>query len=327
MAAIPPSFDLAAYLARIGLPPLEIESLSPADSLAFLHRVVTHHRTAIPFENLAVCGTFPIDPAHVGHAADRISVDVGHIFQKLVVDRRGGYCFEQNTLLAVALRACGYDVNTLMSRVAIPVPGASLDEAPRIQLTGLSHLILLVRLRGSLSTTPLYLCDVGFGGRGQPPCPLLLDETPIVAAQGGEVYQLRHVTIQRTVTSTSPLGEFYVVDKADKADDNPIMWGVYYQTQKDGEFHPGYVFSTAHSVVQAEVSSANWNTSTNPSSFFTQIPVVVKRTDAGLFTLHDTTFKHIEHGQVVESRIIDSHDKLIAVLRDTFGLHAPKLDQ
>ncbi|KAF0693523.1 Aste57867_15521 [Aphanomyces stellatus] len=312
-------FDKTAYLARIGLPPVADDFVvSEADSFSFLQRVVAHHRQAIPFENLALCRVFPIDPAHVTHATERISVD--RVVQKLVTDRRGGYCYEQNTLLALALRAFGYDVDTLLSRMT--TVGASEDRPRVVRLKGLNHMILLVRLHGAR-----YLCDVGFGGRGQPPAPLVLDETPIVETPGGEVYQLRQVAIQRVISSATPaLGDFVVVDKSLKADDDPIMWAVYYQTQNHGECHASYVFSTAYSVAQADISNANWKTSTSPTSILSKVPVVVKRTDAGLFTLHDKTFKHIEHGQVVESRIVDSHDELIVVLRDTFGLHAPILD-
>ena len=77
--------DLDAYLARIGL------GLAPAPDAKGLEIVQRAHRLSIPFENLDV---------RLGRG---ISLDPGHVFEKLVVKRRGGYCFEQNQLFLRAL--------------------------------------------------------------------------------------------------------------------------------------------------------------------------------------------------------------------------------
>ncbi len=70
---------------------------------------------------------------------------------KLVTRRRGGYCFEHNTLLMRALAALGFAVEGLGARVlwgrADPSPG------PR------THMLLRVTLPEGV-----YLADVGFGG-------------------------------------------------------------------------------------------------------------------------------------------------------------------
>ena len=76
--------DLDAYLERIGL--------TGRPSLAQLHRA---HLTSIPFENL--------DP----HQGLPVSLEPGDLERKLVTERRGGYCFEQNLLLKAALEALG----------------------------------------------------------------------------------------------------------------------------------------------------------------------------------------------------------------------------
>ena len=48
-----------------------------------------------------------------------IKIDTNSVFEKLVVRRRGGYCFEINALLALALRGVGYSdkVYTAAGRV------------------------------------------------------------------------------------------------------------------------------------------------------------------------------------------------------------------
>jgi N-hydroxyarylamine O-acetyltransferase len=67
-----------------------------------------------------------------------------------VRQRRGGYCFEQNLLLAGALEALGMEVDLMLARVVVgAVPG---HVRPR------SHLVLRVHADGEI-----WHADVGFG--------------------------------------------------------------------------------------------------------------------------------------------------------------------
>ncbi|MBV9415597.1 MAG: arylamine N-acetyltransferase, partial [Solirubrobacterales bacterium] len=66
-------FDLDAYLARIGI--------CDRPGLASVHRA---HVTSIPFENLDPRRGIPV------------SLELADLERKLVYQRRGGYCFEQN---------------------------------------------------------------------------------------------------------------------------------------------------------------------------------------------------------------------------------------
>jgi N-hydroxyarylamine O-acetyltransferase len=120
-------FDLDGYLRRIGL--------SRARSLAELHRA---HVTSIPFENLDPRRGIPI------------SLEREDLERKLVQQRRGGYCFEQNLLLKAALEELGADVQPLLARVRVgATPGS-----PRPR----SHLVLRVQAEGGD-----WHADVGFG--------------------------------------------------------------------------------------------------------------------------------------------------------------------
>lgn len=135
--------DLDAYLERIGL--------EGNPSIAQVHRA---HLTSIPFENL--------DP----HTGLSVSLDVEHLERKLVTERRGGYCFEQNLLLKSALESLGAEVDMFLARTRLGAePGAV---RPR------THLVL--RVSDDRAT---WLADVGYGARGilEPipfgPCPSL----------------------------------------------------------------------------------------------------------------------------------------------------------
>jgi N-hydroxyarylamine O-acetyltransferase len=120
-------FDLDAYVERIGL--------SGRPGLAELHRA---HVASIPFENL--------DP----HAGLQVSLELEDLQRKLVRERRGGYCFEQNLLFKGALEALGADVAPMLARVKLGVEHGVVR--PR------SHLVLRVHADGDR-----WLADVGFG--------------------------------------------------------------------------------------------------------------------------------------------------------------------
>ena len=91
--------DLNNYLRRIGY----AGGLTPTyDVLAALHQA---HATHIPFENLDILLGRPI------------RLDLASLHAKLVVGRRGGYCFEQNLLFAAILQSIGFSVARLAARV------------------------------------------------------------------------------------------------------------------------------------------------------------------------------------------------------------------
>ena len=142
--------DLDAYLARIGRP----GPVAPdATTLRALHAA---HVASIPFENLDVQMGLPI------------RLDLDSLQQKLVGRRRGGYCFEQNTLFLAVLRRAGFDVVPCEARVR---RGAT-TLLPR------THMLLLVQMEGGR-----WLCDVGFGADG-PLEPVPMDGGPHRQPQG-----------------------------------------------------------------------------------------------------------------------------------------------
>jgi N-hydroxyarylamine O-acetyltransferase len=129
----PFALDLDAYFTRTGY------AGSREPTLATLHAITLHHATSIPFENLDVL---------LGRG---ISLAPEAIFRKLVHDRRGGYCFEQNTLLLLVLRELGYRVTPIGARVR--------GQIPRETMPARTHLFLRVHLDAGD-----WLTDVGTGG-------------------------------------------------------------------------------------------------------------------------------------------------------------------
>lgn len=125
--------DLDGYFERIGY------TGARRPTLEVLHALTAAHAQSIPFENLDVLMRRPI---HLEPAA---------LYRKLVLDRRGGYCFEQNGLLLEVLRQLGFDVRPLGARVRVAVPDRSV-------IPGRTHMLLEVRIEGVR-----WLTDVGVG--------------------------------------------------------------------------------------------------------------------------------------------------------------------
>jgi N-hydroxyarylamine O-acetyltransferase len=131
--------DLAAYLDRIGFAgPLQVD-------LATLTGLCRAHVNAIPFENLDV---------QLGRQTAR---GAAAVHAKLVAGGRGGWCYEQNTLMGWALGEIGFDVTRLCA-------GVMREQAGDGQVG--NHLCLRIDLDGP------WLVDVGFGSSLAGPIPL-----------------------------------------------------------------------------------------------------------------------------------------------------------
>ncbi|WP_016697651.1 arylamine N-acetyltransferase family protein [Actinoalloteichus spitiensis] len=133
--------DLDAYLARIGYD----GDLTPdAGTLRAVHRA---HATAVPFENLGLL------------TGGEVRLDTSSLQDKLVRRRRGGYCFEQNVLLAAVLERLGYRVSGVSARIRLGSPN----------LRPAAHAALLVE-----TEERTWLADVSVGEQG------VLEPTPLV---------------------------------------------------------------------------------------------------------------------------------------------------
>ena len=151
--------DLDAYLRRIGF------GGPRRPDLTTLTAINARQPAAIPFENL--------DPL-LGRP---VPLDLASLQAKLVGERRGGWCYELNTLLAGALEGLGFRVTRLGCRVRWRAPPERPDGAR-------SHMALCVNLDDGA-----YLVDVGFGGRLlAAPIPLRVDDEQTI---GTDVVRLR----------------------------------------------------------------------------------------------------------------------------------------
>jgi N-hydroxyarylamine O-acetyltransferase len=119
--------DLGAYWRRIGF------AGAPAPTRECLDSLIERHAATIPFENIEVL-------------ARRVpKLDLAGLQDKMVRQRRGGYCFEQNRLFLAVLRAVGFDAHPMEARIRSGVPAdvvtARTHLATRVVLDGVDHLV------------------------------------------------------------------------------------------------------------------------------------------------------------------------------------------
>lgn len=122
------------YLERIGasVP----EELSPSSLMALTRAHLEH----VPFEVLEMTEA---------HREPSLEPEV--LFEKIVSNRRGGYCFELNKLFYLLLKALGFSCHSVGVRVLMGRP------EPR----AISHRGIVVEFGAEK-----WYCDAGFGGRG-----------------------------------------------------------------------------------------------------------------------------------------------------------------
>jgi arylamine N-acetyltransferase len=150
--------EVRAYLDRIGYPGIPDCS---AEALAELQELHLH---TIPYENFDIVQRIPL------------SIEITDLIEKIVVRRRGGYCFELNALFGWLLRELGYQVTDLMGRFWRD----ENNPPPKRR-----HHVLKVRIGDDF-----YLCDVGVGGIvPRRPLKLILG---LQQQQGDECYRLEN---------------------------------------------------------------------------------------------------------------------------------------
>ena len=150
--------ETSAYLDRIKY------NKTPRPDVETLYGLHLAHMLTVPFENLDIELKRPI----------RITRQA--IYDKIVTNNRGGFCYELNGLFAWLLQEIGFDVNYLNARVFKPTGELSIP---------FGHLTLLVQIPGQQDR---WLADVGFGDSFTQPLPFEVDKKHV---QGLRAYRVK----------------------------------------------------------------------------------------------------------------------------------------
>ncbi|NTU88907.1 MAG: arylamine N-acetyltransferase [Actinobacteria bacterium] len=191
------------YLERIGINdelPCNLESLA---------RIQSQHSMTVPFENLNIALGIPI------------VFDLEALYDKIVIHRRGGICFELNLLLAELLRRLGFSVETFSARV-------------RESGTDLDHVFNMATIDGKR-----WMVDVGFADNYFAPLPFELgtwtfdgrDRWKVEQAEGDRFNLIREEEGEEIVKYVFTLTERIPSDFRARCD--------YFETAPESHFKQG----------------------------------------------------------------------------------------
>lgn len=186
--------DATTYLKRFNAFP--VEELFLQD----LARLQSLHMQHVPFENLDVIRKTPI------------YLNLESIYNKIVEQHRGGYCYELNGLFHWLLRQIGFDAKLISATVLKPDGSSAKPD---------THAAILVEL-----DTP-YLLDVGFGDSTISPIPL-----------GGE----RHTDHSGTYKIVTFDDTLYDLIREEEGEER-ILYRFSTEEKQLSDFHEGCVFN------------------------------------------------------------------------------------
>ena len=276
------SFSLDAYLSRIGLP--SSFASHPLD-LDLLNLVQLSHLQRIAFENLDVVSSVPIDMSDTA------------VVSKLLFSRRGGYCFEMNTLLSIALSELGFPVIKVLARARW--------NRPSTMQTPLTHVVLVVTVP---SSGDRYLVDVGFGGL-QPLQALNL------SLPSGVEQVLESCGTFRVQTSQVP-------PMTDEQDPHvTVQWSL------NGNWMDLLQFRPDVPALQCDLEMGNFWSFRHPSGRWCSClfaAIIVK--DERHHILNDEYAIRSKDGKVVRRKMKDE-EEVLKVLREVFGIDTDKVDK
>jgi N-hydroxyarylamine O-acetyltransferase len=248
-------------------------SLEPtSETLQALHET---HLLTVPFENLAI------------HLGQPVVLQEEALYEKIVCQRRGGFCYELNGLFAWLLHCLGFEVSLLSAEVA----GEHGSFGPAFD-----HLALCVhRLCGAE-----WLVDVGFGDAFRRPLRLAC----------GLEHREEHGHMYRLVESAQEQGT--------------STWR-YLVLQQLGvhEWEAQYRF-TLEPYALTDFSARCQYHQTSPHSHFTQKRICSRATPLGRVTLSERQLITTTHGERSEQTLADQGQYATA-LADHFGLVLPEL--
>ena len=215
------AFNADAYLDRIGLTrPITV-------NIEGLCQLQYAHLMRVPFENLDI---------HLGRP---IRLDLASFFEKIVIGRRGGFCYELNGLFACLLRALGFEVDLLSARTAKRKGGFGPE---------FDHLALRVDLDQP------YLADVGFGDAFLEPLRLAAG---IEQNDPRKTFLLTHECADWLVRERTPGGTWkplYLFTLVPRGIDDFAEMCRYHQRSPQSHFTQGTVCSIATAAGRITIS-------------------------------------------------------------------------
>lgn len=261
--------DVPKYLSRIGF------SGPTEPTLEVLRSLHASHLRSVPFENLTI------------HSGGRVRLDLPLLYEKIVDQRRGGFCYEVNGLFSWLLRTLGFQLTMLSAQV-------------RSRLSGFygppfDHLVLMVTVDGQR-----WLCDVGFGVPVFP-TPLSLD-TGDLQEKDHRAYRLR----------SDPNGMIF------------LEWQQEENRGADGDWVEIYKFTLEPRRYEDFFQMCQYHQTSPCSLFFCKSLCMMFKSNSKVTyvgrRLTTTKFPEVPGGEVEITTRDLADDEVPGILEETFGI-------
>ncbi|KAJ6631621.1 hypothetical protein B0H10DRAFT_2159843 [Mycena sp. CBHHK59/15] len=225
--------QVAAYLARIELP--ASFAVAPP-SLELLSEVYLAHHLHVPKDTTSMhCApsvwTGPSQPIVLSSALGGMPLRTA-AFDRIVRLHAGAYCWGNNPTFAALLRALGFRVSEVATKVFKGWANLDPRDPPRDKWGTITHLVLVADWTGAAER---YVLDVGFGGGGCPVPMPLRDGATVAGLNPREAWTLKHEPLPHDPADTPPI-------------DIIPGWTMYRRTPLDGGVFPATPTATTPSA-------------------------------------------------------------------------------
>ncbi|KAF9925756.1 hypothetical protein FBU30_004498 [Linnemannia zychae] len=262
----------------------------PPPTLETLKELQIRFVTTVPFETLSLRTT----------ASRIVDISLEGIYNRVVVQKRGGWCFSLNRLGFELLVELGFRAQTTIGRVCKP-----RNHDDPLHFTSKGHRISIVRFLDEVNGTDTkYLFDIGFGNSTQ--IPLELKAGAIVEFSGHK---------RRISTRT------HIEETPDILGNPPfIMWCLDEYLSEYDTWVPCYVFSEQQ-FYEIDCASSNYYTSLSPESVFFKSFWCIRSTLEGNFIMIIQKSLIIKNakGHIKKIKFHKEQDHLDA-LKEYFGI-------
>ncbi|KAK3822614.1 MAG: hypothetical protein J3Q66DRAFT_329743 [Benniella sp.] len=268
-------------LRHIGFPN---PNVLPEPTLETLRELQYRCVTTLPFETLSLRTT----------ATRGVDISLEGIYNRVVRQKRGGWCFSLNRLGFELLYAIGFNVQMTLARVCKPE-----NYGDPIVYGGLTHRISIVRFADGSK----YSFDIGFGN--SPFYPILLKEGATIEFFG---HQRRMVKVKHNQSRPEVLGNA-----------PEEFWQLEEYIGK-GRWTPDYAF-TEQEYYEVDCEIGNFHTNFSPSShFYTKFWCVLSKPDGTLYLLMDNEFK-IRNSEGTQMAVVfTTEQERLDVLKQYFDI-------
>lgn len=212
-------------------------------TLQLLCDLQKHHLYHVPFENFNIHDDVPI------------VLDIDGLFNKIVIQKRGGFCYELNNLFFTLLKQLGFDAKLISACVySDGAYGQPFD-----------HMAIIVSL-----DRKMYLSDVGFGEFAL--APLEIENHKLQHDNRGDFFIQKqsndYIVFKHTTESDIPEYRFDLLER--EVDDFKEMCD-YHQTSTKSHFTKKRLISLATDAGRVTISGNQLTVRQNGRSTETQL--------------------------------------------------------